>query len=330
MFTYRRALAGWAISILGLALAAAPALALAQTYPSQPIRIVVPYPAGGAGDIVARNLGQKISESMGQPVLVDNRPGGTSIIGSEIVARAAPDGYTLLLTFDPPYTTLPYILRKVPFDAVKDFTPVTRVVRAPQALIVNPAVPARSVKEFIEYARQNPDKVFAGTTGRGTSQHFGIELLNQTEKIKLVPVHYKGAPPVVTDLLAGQIQALIMTLVSVKQHLQSGKLRALALMESSRARTAPDLPTIAEAGIPGFALPDLWIGLFGPAGMPRPIVSRLHAEVVKAANAPEVRARFEELGFELIINGPDEMAQAIGQSIRIYRKIATEAGIQPE
>jgi tripartite-type tricarboxylate transporter receptor subunit TctC len=313
-----------------LALVIAPTLGLAQNYPAQPIRMVMPYPPGGAGDVVARNLGQRMSESMGQPVVVDNRSGGTAVIGSEFVARAAPDGYTLLLAFDPPHTTTPYFLHKVPFDAVKDFTPITMVVKVPQVLVVNSAVSAKSLKEFIQFARENPGKVFVSTTGKGSWQHFAFELLNQVEKIKLVPVPYKGVPQALTDLLSGQIQAVITTVISAKPYVQSGKLRALAVMDSSRDRAAPDLPTFAEAGVPSYTMPYLVIGLFGPAGMPQPIVSRLYAEVVKAASAPEVRARFENLDFEFIINGPDEMARTIAQSIQIYQKIATEAGIHPE
>jgi tripartite-type tricarboxylate transporter receptor subunit TctC len=312
------------------ALLLAPALAWAQAYPSQPIRIIVPFPAGGGGDTIARPIAQHMSESMGQPVIVDNRAGASAMIGSELVARAAPDGYTLLLTFDPPHNTTPYVAPKVPYDTVKDFTPITMVVKAPQTLVVNAAVPAQSLKEFIDYVKKNPGKVFYGTAGKGTAQHFGGELLNQTAGIEMVHVAYKGTPPVITDLLAGRIQASISVLSNVKAHVQAGKLRALAVLESTRASAAPELPTVAEAGVPNFRMPITWIGLLGPANLPRPIVSRIHSEAVKAANKPTVRSHFEKLGFDLILNTPEEMSEVIARSVQTYKQIATKANIHPD
>jgi len=312
------------------ALLLAPVLAWAQAYPSQPIRIIVPFPAGGGGDTIARPIAQQMSESMGQPVIVDNRAGASAMIGSEMVARAAPDGYTLLLTFDPPHNTTPYIVQKVPYDTVKDFTPIIMVVKAPQTLVVNAGVPATTLKEFIGYVQKNPGKVFYGTAGKGTAQHFGGELLNQAADIEMVHVAYKGTPPVITDLLAGRIQASISVLSNVKAHVQAGKLRALAVLESSRASTAPELPTVAEAGVPNFRMPITWIGFLGPANLPKPIVNRIHSEVVKAANKPSVRAHFEKLGFDLILNSPEEMAEVIARSVQTYKEIATKANIRPD
>jgi tripartite-type tricarboxylate transporter receptor subunit TctC len=307
-----------------------PVLAWAQAYPSQAIRIIVPFPAGGGGDTIARPIAQRMTESMGQPVLVDNRPGASAIIGSEMVARAAPDGYTLLLTFDPPHNTTPYIAQKVPYDTVKDFTPITMVVKAPQTLVVNASVPANSLKEFVDYVKRNPGKVFYGTAGKGTAQHFGGELLNQTANMAMVHVAYKGTPPVITDLLAGRIHASISVLSNVSAHVQSGKLRALAVLESVRASAAPQLPTVAEAGISSFQMPITWIGFLGPANLPKPIVTRVHTEVLKAANTPSVRSHFEKLGFDLILNSSDEMADVISRSVQTYKQIATRANIQPD
>jgi len=312
------------------ALLLVPAVALSQAYPSQPIRIIVPFPAGGGGDTIARPLAQRMSESMGQPVLVDNRPGASAIIGSEMVAKAAPDGYTLLLTFDPPHNTTPYITQKVPYDTVKDFTPITMVVKAPQTVVVNASVPVSSMQEFIQYVKKNPGKVFYGTAGKGTAQHFGGELINQTANIEMVHVAYKGTPQVITDLLGGRIQASISVLSNVAAHVQSGKLKALAVLESSRASAAPQLPTVAESGVAGFQFPITWIGFLGPAKLPQPIVARIHSEVVKAANNPAVRSNFEKLGFDLILNSPEEMAQVIARSVDTYRQVATKANIRPD
>ena len=317
------------VSLL-LALIAVPLFALAQTYPSRTIHVIVPYPAGGSLDTVTRVLGQRMAESMGQAIVVENRPGGNGIIGGQAVAAAPPDGYTLMVTFDPPHTALPYILRKLPFDPVKDFTPITMVAKTPQALVVNSSLPVRSLKEFIEYAKANPGNVFCGTPGTGTSHHFALERLNQMAKIKVVHVPYKGAPPAVTDLLGGQLQAAISTLVTVNQHLKSGKLRALAVTDGTRARSAPDIPTIAESGLPGYSIPDLRVAVFGPAGMAPALVARVHDEIVKAAAIPAVRARLEELGFELIVNSPREMAEILAHNLQVFRRVAAEAGIQPE
>lgn len=306
-----------------------PGGASAQAFPTKPIRVVVPYPPGGAGDTVARSIAQKMGESFGHPVIVDNRPGAQTVIGAEIVARAAPDGYTLLLTFNA-HHILPFFSKNVPFDSVKDFTPITVVARAPNVVAVHPSAPFASMKELVEYARKNPGKLNYATPGAGTSDHLAGELLSIIAKINLVHVPYKGGSPALNDLLGGQVQMGILVISTVLPHTRSGKLRVLGVIEETRAKAAPDIPTIAEAGIAGYAVPDTWVGLLGPAGLPANLVARFHAEVTKTVSVPEVRSRLEESGFEVVANTPAEFARAIARSVEVYRKIATEAGIKPE
>lgn len=313
-----------------LSLLLAPALALAQAYPSKPVRMVVPYAAGGATDTVARAVGNRLSEALGQPVVIDNRGGAGGMIGSDIVAKAAPDGYTLLLTVGPPHTAFPFFMKSIPFDTVKDFTPIVIVGTAPQAIVVHPSLAVASVKELIDYAKKNPGKLSFGTSGVGSSQHMGGVLLNRAAGIDMVHVAYKGGAPALNDVLGGQIPVGIVILSNVITHARAGKLRLLAVLEAQRAKAAPDTPTVAEAGVPGYAVPDTWIGLVGPAKLPAAIVDQANAAVLKALGFPDVRARLEAAGFEVKGNTPKEFAEGITRGYETYRKITTEAGIKPE
>ena len=313
-----------------LALVALPMCALAQNYPSRAIHMVVPYPAGGSLDTVARIFGQKMGESMKQPVVIDNRAGGNTVIGTQVVATSPPDGYTLLFAFDPPHTALTVTMRKVPFDPITDFAPITMVAKSPLVFVVNSSLPVNSLKEFIAYAKARPGQVFFGVPGNGSPHHFALERLNQMAKIKLVNVPYKGVPAALTDLLGGQLQASISTLANVTQHFKAGKLKPLAVADSTRSASAPDIPTVAEAGLPGYRTPELRAALLAPAGTPPAIIARLHDEAVKAGNAPGVRARLDELGFELILDTPAEMAEILKRNVEMNKTIAAEAGIEPE
>lgn len=311
-------------------LAGSPA-ALGQPYPSKPIRLVIPWAPGGGADIIGRPIAQKLSESMGQAVVVENRPGASGVIGAGIVAKAEPDGYTLMLTFDPPHNTTPLFSRNVPYDTVKDFTPIIMVVTGPQVVVVHPSFPVHSMKELVAYAKSNPGKISYGTAGRGTGQHLAGELLAFAAGIDIVHVPYKGgAPAVLNDLLADRIPMAILTLSGVKAHIRAGKLRALGAAEAKRPAGAPEIPTIAEAGVPGFAAPYTWIGFLGPAKLPRPIVSRINAEVLKAINDPQTRTRIEGVGFEVYGNTPEEFERTIHESVLVYRKLAADAHIVPE
>jgi tripartite-type tricarboxylate transporter receptor subunit TctC len=313
---------------LGIALSISLSV-FAQTYPNKPVRLVVPYAAGGGVDTVARAVAQQLTESMGQPILVENRPGANSVIGTEHVAKSTADGYTLLVTLVSHYA-MPFLSRNVRYDPVRDFTPITIIGKAPQAIFVNPSTGIKSVKELIDFTKANPGKVSYATSGAGTSQHLGGELLNHAAGIDMTHVPYKGGAPALTDVVGGQIPVGILIYSNIRQHVAAGKLRVIAVIEATRAKAAPDVPTIAEAGLPGFAVPDTWIGIMGPAGLPRDVLTRLNSELLKAASVTSVRARLEGAGFEINEVSVEDFA---GQGLKItemYRNITSTAGIKPE
>ena len=313
-----------------IALLMAPLAALGQAYPSKAVRMVVPYAAGGATDTVARAMGNRLSESLGQPVVIDNRGGAGGMIGSDIVAKAAPDGYTLLLTVGPPHSAYPFFMRNVPFDTVKDFTPIIIVGTAPQSVVVHPSLPVTTLRELIAYGKKNPGKLSFGTSGVGSSQHMGGLLLNRAAGIDMVHVAYKGGGPALNDVLGGQIPVAIVILSNVIPHVKSGRLRLLGVLEAQRAKAAPDTPTVAEAGVPGYAVPDTWIGLVGPANLPAAFVNQVNAAVLKAVRFPDVLSRLEAAGFEVKGNTPQAFADQVVKGFETYRRITTEAGIKPE
>ncbi|MFM9885000.1 MAG: Bug family tripartite tricarboxylate transporter substrate binding protein [Burkholderiales bacterium] len=317
------------LRLLLLAALCAPVTLLAQAYPTKPIRLVVPYAPGGASDTFARPIAQKLSEALSQPVVVDNRPGAGSIIGTDIVAKAAPDGYTLLVTFASHYL-LPFFSKNVSFDTVKDFTPIGAAALTPMVLVTHPSLPVTTVRDLLEYGKKNPGKLSYAIAGSGSNQHLAGELLRIVGKIDLQVVPYKGGGPAVNDLVGGQVPMGILVLSTVYPHVKSGRLRALSVMETRRARNAPEIPTMAESGLPEFVVPDTWIGMLGPAGLPRAIVDRINAELVKAVNVPDVRAKLEGAGYEISTMGPDELADSVGKSINVYRRVVTAAGIKPE
>jgi tripartite-type tricarboxylate transporter receptor subunit TctC len=316
--------------ILALLLAlCAPAFASAQAFPSKPIRMIVPYAPGGATDVLARPIAQRLSEQLGQPVIVENRPGANATIGADHVAKSPPDGYAFFLGSIVHYM-VPFFSKNVPYDPQKDFTPIAQVAVVPNVLAVNPSLPIHSVKELIDYAKKSGVKLHYGTTGTGSTHHLGGIFLAQTAGIPLEHVPYKGGNPAIQDVLSGSIPLVILTATTIMPQVKNGKLRALGLIENRRFDAVPGVPTIGES-LPGYAVPDTWFGVMGPASMPRPVVERLNAELRMAVQVPEVRQRIENLGMvPTATASPDEVAANVRSEVEIIRKIVTSAGIQPE
>jgi tripartite-type tricarboxylate transporter receptor subunit TctC len=279
-------------------------------------------------DTVARALGQELREALGAPLVIDNRPGANSIIGTEHVAKSPADGYVLLATVGTHYAT-PFLAKNVSYDPVKDFTPITVIGRAPQVLAVHASVPAKTVSEFLDYVRKNPGKVSFATSGGGTSQHLGGELLNSMANLDMLHVPYKGGGPALNDLVGGQVPAAILIMSNVLPHGKSGKIRMLGVIESKRAKAASDVPALGET-VKGFAVPDTWIGILGPAGLPPEVVNKVNAAVVRVAAEQTVQTRLEAAGFEVGLVQAPEFAKLASETSNAYRRITTDAKITPE
>jgi tripartite-type tricarboxylate transporter receptor subunit TctC len=303
--------------------------AIAQAYPVKPIRLVSPYPPGGSTDIVARLVAPKMSSSLGQPVIVENRAGAAGAIGSEAVARAAPDGYTLLFTTTGTHISIQFISRIVPYDPIKDFTPITAAVTQAGVMLVNASLNVGSFKDFIDYAGRNPDRLSYGTAGVGSSFHIMGEVIKLTAGINLVHVPYKGGAPVARAVASGEVPIVLLSNTSGMAVVKSGKAKALAILGDKRLAELPDVPVIAEF-LPGIERPADWLGFYGPGGMSRPLVGRLHAEIIKAINSPEVVKGLHAAGMEVFGNTPEEFAALIKRGIELYRKMVPLAGIKPE
>jgi tripartite-type tricarboxylate transporter receptor subunit TctC len=301
--------------------------ALAQGYPDRPLRIVVPFPAGGPTDISARIIGQKLTEAWGQPVVVDNRAGANGIIGQEAVAKAKPDGYTILLQ-SIAFAVNPS-LYKLPYDTDKDFIPVTLVASTPLMLVVNPNVPAKSVADLVALAKAKPGQLNFASFGNGSIAHLAGELLNTTAGVRMTHVAYKGVPQSIADVIAGEVQLMFPTIPSALPHVKSGKLRGLAVTSRERSPLAPELPTMIEAGIPGYES-GTWFGLFYPAGTPQAIVAKLHGEAVRILRLPEVKAQFENQGFDPIGSTPEEFRKFIRDEMEKYARVTKAAGVKVE
>lgn len=315
------------ISLLSIACGLASVAAYAQeTYPNKPIRFVVPWPPGGASDIVARLIAQKMTESMGQPVVIENRPGAGGMVGSEAVARAAPDGYTMLYGSTGPNAINASLYKKMPYDSVKDFTGVTQVNVLPLILMVNPKVPANSVQELIDLARAKPGSVNYGSVGKGSAHHLAAELFKSMAKIDIVHVPYKGSAPALVDLIAGRIQMHFDTILASEAHIRAGSVRALAVTSAKRPLQLPDLPTVAEAGLPGYEM-NAWQTVVVPAGTPDAIVKRLNTEIHKALAAPDVKDKLVSLGTIVIVNSAEEETQRIRDEVAKWAKAVKESGL---
>jgi len=303
--------------------------AWAQAFPSKPIRLIVPYPAGGVVDTAARALGKKLGDVLGQAVIVENQPGANATIGLVTVAKSPPDGHTIGLTSVVHYM-VPFFSKNMPYDTLRDFTPIAPIAVVSDMVAVNPSVPVKNIPELLAYVRQSKTPLFYGTPGVGGSQHLGGLLLAQSTGLSLDHVPYKGGSIALADALGGQVPMVVLSAPSVLPHLKTGKLRALGVIQDKRMRSAPDVPTVSEA-IPGFAVPPTWIGILGPAGLPKAVSDRLNQSVRQAMRAPEVRQALEDRGYDMMAEvGVDEFLASIKSDVEVIRKIVTTARIQPE
>lgn len=310
-------------------LATGAAAAMAQAYPSKPIKLVIPYPPGGIGDTLARELGTQLTLRMGQPVLVESKPGASQMIGADYVAKSAPDGHTIFLASLSSLVLNVYAQKTMPYDPVKDFAPVSMFFSTPLFLVVNPQVPVKNVTEFIAYGKANPGKLTFGSIGTGSSLHLTGEMFKSAAGVDMLHVPYKGSVPAVTDLLGGQIQALFDAGTSSLPHVRAGKLRVLGVSSIKRASGTPDIPTIAESGVPGFDA-SFWFGIVAPAATPKAIVQKLSAEINEILKQPAVRDRFKSSGVEVAGSTPEEMAAQIQADMPRWTEIQRKAGIKPE
>jgi tripartite-type tricarboxylate transporter receptor subunit TctC len=325
----------WVFCLGSLLLAAAVVVntggeTIAQTYPSKFIKVFVPAPAGGGTDILARIIGEKFTKSWGQQIVIDNRGGASGTIAAEMAARSAPDGYTLFMLYSGVLTINPVLFKKLPYDPIKDFAPVCMFAQVPNILVVHPSVPVKSVKELIALAKSKPGQLNCASSGIGVSNYMCMELFKSMTGVEWVHIPYKGGAPAMIDLLSGHVQVMFNNLVELAPHLQSGKLRALAVATPKRSAAMPDLPTVAEAGVPGYENL-LWYGMVAPAGTPKEIITKLNTEITKIQKMPDVLERLTKtFGAEPIENTPEQMAAYIKEEMVKWAKVAKEAGIKPE
>ena len=310
------------------AIALGPTAAVAQTFPSKPIRLIVPFVAGGGGDGAARPLAQALGARLEQQVIVDNRGGAGGVIGMDIAAKAAPDGYTLLLS-TAGFTAMPALHKKLPFDPVRDFTGVIVAESGIYVLVVHPSVPFKSVKEFIAYAKANPGRVNFASAGTGSTIHLAGELFKSMAQVNIIHVPYKGAGPALTDVIGGQVQTMFASGLNILPLVKSGKLRALAVTTAHRSKLAPELPTIAESGLAGFELAG-WYGLVAPIHTPAAIVQKLNAEANRALQLPDLVERLQLQGLEPVGGTPEQATALIKTDVARWSKVTREAGITPE
>ena len=300
----------------------------AQSYPSRPIKIVVPYPPGGFNDTLGRTLAAKFTEAWGQPAVVENKPGGNTLIGNDFVAKSPPDGYTLLMVAFP-FSVVPSLFKTMPYNTVNDFAPVILAASSANLLVVNPSLPVKSVGELLALAKSKPGSLSYASTGNGSSNHISMELFKTLAGVDILHVPYKGSAPAVTDLLGGQVQLMFDNTPNVLPHVKAGKLRALGSSRTKRDALTPDVPTIAEAGVPGYDL-SVWFGVVAPAGTPKEVVQKLNAEVIKILAMPDVRERFLAQGVEPQGSTPEQFAEHIRSQMAKWGKLVQDAGVKAE
>jgi len=302
--------------------------AFTQAWPARPISLIVPFPAGGTTDVLARAVGLELSKSLGQPVVVESRPGAGATLGADFVAKSKPDGYTLLMGAVH-HTIATSVYKKLPYDFQRDFAPVSTVALVPNVLVVNPAVPAKNVKELLALAKAEPGKLTYGSNGNGTGQHLIGAQFESMGGVQMLHVPYKGSGPLTTDLLGGQITMSFDTITPVLPHIKAGKLRALAVTTNKRSAALPDVPTLDETGLKGFNL-GTWFGVLAPAATPRDIVARLSTELARIVNSPEFRKKMDDIGAEPVGNTPEQMARQIAEDTERFARLVKDAKVAIE
>ena len=312
---------------LALALVFCATQALAQTWPTKPIKVFVGVPPGGPTDSVLRAVSPELSEALGQPIVVENKPGASAVIATDAAAKAAPDGYTFTFIYIT-HVTNPTLMKSLPYDSLSDLAPVTMVGRQPMVLLAHPSFPAASVKELIAAAKAAPGKINYGASDSGSAPHLAGELFKALAGIDLAPIHYKGTAPAMTDLLAGHIQVMFVSNISALPQVKSGRLKPLGVTGATRTAQAPEIPTIAESGLAGYEMYG-WYGFAAPAKTPRPIIHRLYSEVAKIAQDPKMKARLAGQGLELVGNTPEEFDAFIRAEIEKWSKVLRAAGVSP-
>jgi tripartite-type tricarboxylate transporter receptor subunit TctC len=299
----------------------------AERFPVKPVRIVVPFPAGGSTDVIARQLGQQLTETWGQPVIIDNRGGAGGVLGSDMVARAAPDGYAMVMGSVSTHAIIPHINRKMPYDAINDFTAITEVVRFPSMLVANPALPVRNVKELIALAKARPGELTFASNGSGTNSHLAGEMLQASAGIKLLHVPYKGAAPAISDVVAGHVAMLFTGVANGITQVKSGRLRPIAVAAMERSPSLPEVPTLEESGVRGVDV-TIWLGLWGPPGMPAELVNRLHADIAGALKNPRMQELFAKQDARAVGSTPAQFAARVRQELERWGKVVRGANIQ--
>jgi len=303
-------------------------IAYAQPYPSKPVRIVVPFAPGGGTDVIARHLAAGMTESLKRQVIVDNRAGANAIVGTEVVARAPADGYTLLFVSSP-HSVNPSMYAKLPYDTLRDFAPVAMVASSPYFLVIHPSLPVRNVKELVALARKQPDQILYGSGGSGSSAHLSAELFNQLAGVKLREIPFKGAGPALIGTLTGEVALVFGNALTVKPHIESGRLRALGIASAERSKSFPDLPTIAEAGVPGYRS-DAVLGMLAPARTPRAIIDTLNAEAHKVMRQPESVEAMRRMAVDIALSTPEEFGQLIESEMQRWSKVVRALNLKPQ
>lgn len=312
----------------GAALLAIAGAAAAQAFPSKPIKVIVPYPPGGVVDVIARSVGEAMTRSTGQPTVVENRVGAAGSIGTDVVAKSAPDGYTLVVA-SPSHTANISLYSKLPWHPIKSFTPVAMVGVIPNVILVHPSMPAKTLAEFVAYAKANPGKINYASAGAGSSVHLAAELFEQMANIKLVHIPYKGQPEAVTALVTGEVSMMPLTMSLAKARVLAGQARGLAVTTPKRSAAMPELPTVAESGYPGYEV-STWFGYLGPAGMPADIVAKLNAEINAALKSPDVQKRLVALGAELDPGTPQAFGKYLETDMERWARVIKQAGIKAD